>query len=156
MCNYRGRLCIVGFNLEATAWTNAGLGGELHIGRVPLPAGATAKDMGERCKHPQLKLTHLNRMTIKKSLCYMYVRSSMQISRLSACNSQGKVLHSQGWIVIHNPRVETLKSLLGILMIVSTVNHIGIMDQNPMLGIVIALFIVLDIHVRTYINMYIY
>ena len=26
---------------------------------------------------------------------------------------QGKVLHSQGWILIQNPRVETLKSTLG-------------------------------------------
>ena len=50
----------------------------------------------------------------------------------------GKSFAFPSWILIHNPWVERLKSTLGILMwfVVSTVIafHIGILDQNPMLG----------------------
>ena len=50
----------------------------------------------------------------------------------------GKSFAFPSWILIHNPWVERLKSTLGILMwfVVSTViaYHIGILDQNPMLG----------------------
>ena len=50
----------------------------------------------------------------------------------------GKSFAFPSWILIHNPWMESLKSTLGILMwfVVSTViaYHIGIVDQNPMLG----------------------
>ena len=50
----------------------------------------------------------------------------------------GKSFAFPSWILIQNPWVERLKSTLGILMwfVVSTViaYHIGILDQNPMLG----------------------
>ena len=50
----------------------------------------------------------------------------------------GKSFAFPSWILIHNPWVVRLKSTLGILMwfVVSTViaYHIGILDQNPMLG----------------------
>ena len=50
----------------------------------------------------------------------------------------GKSFAFPSWILIQNPWVERLKSTLGIMMwfAVSTViaYHIGILDQNPMLG----------------------
>ena len=53
-------------------------------------------------------------------------------------SNTGKSFAFPSWILIHNPWVERLKSTLGILMwfVVSTViaYHIGIVDQNPMLG----------------------
>ena len=56
----------------------------------------------------------------------------------SPSHTTGKRFAFPSWILIHNPCVERLKSTLGILMwfVVSTViaYHIGILDQNPMLG----------------------
>ena len=65
----------------------------------------------------------------------------LQAKLLSVSNPTsvtGKSFAFRSWILIHNPWVESLKSTLGILMwfFVSTViaYHIGIVDQNPMLG----------------------